>query len=57
MGSNVNEKFLQGMIKSTPLGRLGSSPEFALAVEGIVKNPYATGDTWRLDGGIRLPYM
>ena len=26
-------------------------------VEGIIKNPYATGDTWRLDGGIRLPYM
>ncbi len=45
------------MLSNTPLGRLGNSTEFAIAVEGIIKNPYATGDTWRLDGGIRLPYM
>lgn len=57
MGSGISPKFLEGMMKNTPLGRLGNSKEFALAVEGIVKNPFATGDTWRLDGGIRLPYM
>lgn len=45
------------MIANTPLGRLGQPHEFALAVEAIVKNPFASGDVWRLDGGIRLPYM
>ena len=45
------------MNKNTPIGRIGQPIEFALAVEGIVKNPFATGATWRLDGGIRLPYM
>lgn len=57
MGSGISKKFLETMLQNTPLGRLGNSTEFALAVEGIIKNPYATGDTWRLDGGIRLPYM
>ena len=57
MGSGISKTYLETMIKNTPLGKLGSPSEFALAVEGIVKNPYATGDTWRLDGGIRLPYM
>ena len=57
MGAGINKKFLEGMIQNTPLGRLGNSTEFAIAVEGIVKNPYATGDIWRLDGGIRLPYL
>lgn len=57
MGSGVNKKLLQQMMSNTPLGRLGNSTQFALAVEGIIKNSYATGDIWRLDGGIRLPYM
>ena len=57
MGSGISKKFLENMLQNTPLGRLGNSKQFALAVEGIIKNPYATGDIWRLDGGIRLPYM
>ncbi len=57
MGSGINKKFLEIMLQNTPLGRLGNPSEFAIAVEGIIKNPYATGDIWRLDGGIRLPYL
>ena len=57
MGDGINEKYLQIMNNNTPLGRLGNPSEFALACEAIIKNPYATGDTWRLDGGIRLPYL
>jgi NAD(P)-dependent dehydrogenase (short-subunit alcohol dehydrogenase family) len=57
MGSGMNKKILEQLMNSTPLGRFGNSTEFALAVEAIIKNPYATGDIWRLDGGIRLPYM
>jgi NAD(P)-dependent dehydrogenase (short-subunit alcohol dehydrogenase family) len=44
-------------MSNTPLGRYGNPAEFALAVEAIIKNSYATGDVWRLDGGIRLPHM
>ena len=57
MGAGISKKYLEIMNANTPLGRLGNPSEFALACEGIIKNPYATGDTWRLDGGIRLPYM
>ena len=57
MGSGISKKYLETMIANTPIGRLGESPEFAKACEGIITNPYATGDVWRLDGGIRLPYM
>jgi len=57
MGSGISKKIADHMISNTPLGRLGDPKWFALSVEGIIKNPYATGDIWRLDGGIRLPYM
>ena len=57
MGNGISPKYLEIMNKNTPLGRIGKPGEFALAVEGIVKNTFATGDTWRLDGGIRLPYL
>lgn len=57
MGSNLQEKIVQQLEKTTPLGRLGDSHEFALAVKSIIENPYASGTTWRLDGGVRLPYL
>lgn len=57
MGSNVQEKIVQMLVKTTPLGRLGDPREFALAVRSIIENPYASGTTWRLDAGIRLPYL
>ena len=57
MGSNVQEKVVEQLQKSTTLGRLGEAHEFGLAVKSIIENPYATGTTWRLDGGIRLPHF
>ena len=33
---------------------MGEPEEFALAVEGIVKNSYVTGCVERLDGGMRM---
>jgi len=44
-------------MNSTPLGRLGKASEFALVVEAMIVNSYVTGSVWRLDGGIRLPYL
>jgi NAD(P)-dependent dehydrogenase (short-subunit alcohol dehydrogenase family) len=32
MGSGISKKFLDSMIQNTPIGRLGNSTEFALAV-------------------------
>ena len=57
MGSGLQEKIVQQLEKTPPLGRLGDSSEFALTVRSIIENPYATGTTWRLDGGVRLPYL
>ena len=57
MGDGVPTKIGEMLNKSTPLGRIGKPNEFAVAVEGIVKSTFATGSTWRLDGGIRLPYL
>jgi NAD(P)-dependent dehydrogenase (short-subunit alcohol dehydrogenase family) len=57
MGSGMGKITLDQLTASTPIGRLGMPKEFAMAVEAIVKNGFATGSVWRLDGGIRLPYM
>lgn len=34
--------------------RLGRPEEYALLVEGIIRNPYLNGEVIRLDGGTRL---
>jgi 3-hydroxyacyl-CoA dehydrogenase len=57
MGSGMQKKVLDGLMNSTPLGRLGKASEFALVVEAMIVNSYVTGSVWRLDGGIRLPYL
>ncbi|CAM6001251.1 unnamed protein product [Sphagnum balticum] len=57
MGKGIQKKALDSLVGATPLGRFGQPPEFAKAVQGIIENPYASGDTWRLDGGIRMPYL
>lgn len=57
MGSGINKKMSENIIANTPLNRVGAPSQFAVTVEAIIKNPYATGDTWRIDGGIRLPYL
>lgn len=57
MGAGISPKYLEGIVNSTPMGRTGKPAEFAQCVEGIVRSSFATGDIWRLDGGIRLPYL
>jgi NAD(P)-dependent dehydrogenase (short-subunit alcohol dehydrogenase family) len=36
MGSGINEKVVEFLEKSTPLGRLGESSEFALIVRSVI---------------------
>lgn len=57
MGDGLQKKALEHMITQIPAGRLGQADEFAKVSQAIIENPYATGTTWRLDGGIRLPYL
>jgi NAD(P)-dependent dehydrogenase (short-subunit alcohol dehydrogenase family) len=57
MGKDVPEKITEQLKQTTPLGRYGAPTEFAVVARSIIENPYATGTTWRLDGGIRLPFL
>ena len=57
MGDGLQKKAVEHMITQIPAGRLGNSDEFAKISKAIIENPYATGTIWRLDGGIRLPYL
>ncbi len=57
MGSMIKKEVVEGLNNSTPLGRTGDPKEFAVVVKSMIENPFATGDTWRLDGGLRLPYL
>jgi NAD(P)-dependent dehydrogenase (short-subunit alcohol dehydrogenase family) len=57
MGDHIPPKSLEPLVSNTPLGRLGRASEFAETVVGISQNSYATGTTWRVDGGVRLPYL
>lgn len=55
MGSNIPPKIVAGLERSTALGRLGSTDEFAEFVTGACTNSYLTGVILRLDGGAKLP--
>lgn len=57
MGSSINPKVLDDIRKQTPINRLGAVEEFANAAEFMVSNSYMTGETIRLDGGLRLGYL
>lgn len=57
MADGLQQKAVDHMITQVPVGRLGRSEEFAKLSAAIVENPYASGSVWRLDGGIRLPYL
>jgi NAD(P)-dependent dehydrogenase (short-subunit alcohol dehydrogenase family) len=57
MGDGLNKKAVDHMITQIPWNRLGEAEEFAKLSQSIIENSYATGTTWRLDGGIRLPYL
>ena len=57
MADGIQKKAIEYMATQIPLGRLGRSEEFAKVAQSIIENPYASGSVWRLDGGIRLPYL
>ena len=54
LGKN-KEAFLTGISKDIPLGRVGTSNELAEAILLLMGNPYITGITIDVDGGILLP--
>ena len=56
MGAGIKKEVVEQLNQVTPLGRMGVAKDFAHVCKAMVENPYATGDVWRLDGGIRLPY-
>jgi NAD(P)-dependent dehydrogenase (short-subunit alcohol dehydrogenase family) len=57
MGDHIPTKAADLLKSSTPLGRVGEPIQFAQIVSAICENSFATGTVWRLDGGIRLPYL
>lgn len=57
MGDHLNEKMLEPLRKATALDRFGQPSEFAECVIGICQCSYLTGETIRLDGGVRLPHF
>lgn len=57
MADGIQEKIQDVLRKSTALGRLGKSEEFASCVTGVCMNSYITGEVIRLDGGQRMPHI
>ena len=53
MGKLISDKNRETLAAQTCFGRLGKANELADMCEGIVENSYLTGDTWRIDGGMR----
>lgn len=54
MGKSLNPKVIKSLEDQTALGRLGNPKEFGDAVCALARNTYVTGETFRLDGGVRL---
>ena len=46
---------LENMGKNIPIGRVGRAEEVGLAILHAMENPYMTGATIDIDGGILLP--
>lgn len=57
MSDRVPKKAIDHMVTQIPWGRVGQADEFAKLAQAIIENSYATGSMWRLDGGIRAPYL
>ncbi len=57
MAAGMHEKTIDGLRKMTALGRNGRPHEFATCVSAILENGFANGETWRLDGGVRLGHL
>jgi NAD(P)-dependent dehydrogenase (short-subunit alcohol dehydrogenase family) len=57
MVDGLQKKAMDHMNTQIPWGRFGKPEEFAKISASMIENSYATGSIWRLDGGIRLPYL
>jgi 3-hydroxyacyl-CoA dehydrogenase len=57
MADGLQKKAMDHMNTQIPWGRFGKPEEFAKLSASMIENSYATGSIWRLDGGIRLPYL
>ena len=50
----MNATVLEHILNNTPLLRLGSVDEVSQAVISLVENEFITGETSRVDGGLRI---
>ena len=50
----MNATVLEHILNNTPLLRLGSVDEVSQAVVSLVENEFITGETLRVDGGLRI---
>jgi 3-oxoacyl-[acyl-carrier protein] reductase len=50
----MNATALEHIVDNTPLRRLGSVEEVSRAVVSLVENDFITGETLRVDGGLRI---
>ena len=57
MTEAISKKAKEHIFSQVPTGRFGESPQFAKLTQSIVENPYVNGTIWRIDGGMRLPYL
>lgn len=57
MTGGIPKKAIEHIATQIPTGRLGLPAEFAKLSQAIVENPYINGTVWRIDGGMRLPYL
>jgi len=58
MASHMPDKLRQDLLSQTPFpNRLGNPHEFGDLCFHIISNAYLNGETIRIDGGIRLPFL
>lgn len=55
MFANAKPEALEQMGRNIPLGRVGHADEVAQAIMLLMTNPYMTGSTIDVDGGVLLP--
>ena len=53
----IPDKFRKRLSADSPMGRLGTSAEFAHTVSSCIENGYVNGVTWRIDGATRLSHI
>ena len=57
MGKMIIPKVRDLLLEQCCLGRFGKPGELAEICQGVVENSYLTGDTVRIDGGMRLSHF